>query len=56
MSFVEPATDNEYPTQNSELPPPVEIDGKDEYFIEAVFDSRIHDRKLPDLIKWVGND
>jgi hypothetical protein len=56
MSFVEPATDNKYPMRNYELLPPVEIDGKDEYFIEAVFDSRIHNRKLPYLIKWVGND
>jgi hypothetical protein len=39
VSLLEPATDNAYPGQNTELPPPGEIDGEDEYFIEAVLDS-----------------
>jgi hypothetical protein len=54
VSLLEPAADDAYPGQNSEFPPPVEMDGKDEYFIEAVLDSRIHQRKLHDLITWVG--
>jgi hypothetical protein len=39
VSLLEPATDNAYPRQNTEPPPPVEIDCEDEYFIEAVLDS-----------------
>jgi hypothetical protein len=56
VSLSEPATDNTYPRQNTEPPPPVEIDSEDEYFIEAVLDSRIHRRKLQYLIKWVSYD
>jgi hypothetical protein len=37
--LLEPATDDSYPRQNTEPPPPVEIDGEDEYFIEAILDS-----------------
>jgi hypothetical protein len=39
-----------------ESPPPVEINGEDEYFIEAVLNSQIHQRKLQYLIKCVGYD
>jgi hypothetical protein len=56
ISLLEPATDDAYPGQNMEPLPPVEIDGKDEYFIEAVLNSRIHGRKLQYLIKWVSYD
>jgi hypothetical protein len=54
VSLLEPTADDAYPGQNMEPPPPVDIDGEDEYFIEAVLDSRIHRRKLQYLIKWVG--
>jgi hypothetical protein len=46
VSLLEPATDDAYAGQNMEHLHPVEIDGKDEYFIEAVLDSQIHRRKL----------
>jgi hypothetical protein len=46
VSLLEPDASDAYPGQNSEPPPPVEIDGKDEYFNEAVLDSRIYRRKL----------
>jgi hypothetical protein len=54
ISLLQPTTDDAYPGQNMEPPPPLEIDGNDEYFIEAILDSRIHRRKLQYLIKWVG--
>jgi hypothetical protein len=56
VSLLEPATDDTYPGQNTEPPPLVEIDGEDEYLIEAVLDSRIYQRTLQYLIKWVGYD
>jgi hypothetical protein len=37
--LLEPAADDGYPGQNMEPLPLVEIDGKDEYFIEAILDS-----------------
>jgi hypothetical protein len=56
VSLLEPTADDAYPRQNTEPPPPVEIDREDKYFIEAVLDSRIHRRKLQYLIKCVGYD
>jgi hypothetical protein len=52
--LLEPTTNNAYPGENMEPLPPVEIDSKDKYFIEAVLNSRIHQRKLQYLIKWVS--
>jgi hypothetical protein len=54
VSLLEPTANDAYPGQNTELLTPVEIDGEDEYFTEAVLDSRIHRRKLQYLIKCVG--
>jgi hypothetical protein len=42
VSLLEPAADDAYPRQNMEPLPPVEIDGEDEYSIEAILDSRIY--------------
>jgi hypothetical protein len=51
VMLLEPATNNAYPGQNTEPPPLVEMDGEDEYCIEAVLDSRIHEQILQYLIK-----
>jgi hypothetical protein len=40
--LLEPTADDAYPGQDMEPLPPVEINGEDEYFIEAILDSRIH--------------
>jgi hypothetical protein len=42
ISLLEPTTNDAYRGQNTEPLPPVEIDGKHEYFIEAILDSQIH--------------
>jgi hypothetical protein len=39
VSLLEPAADDAYPGQSTEPLPPVEIDSKDEYFVEAIIDS-----------------
>jgi hypothetical protein len=39
VSLLELNTDDAYPGQNMDPLPLVEIDGKDEYFIEAILDS-----------------
>jgi hypothetical protein len=46
VSLLAPATNNAYPGQNWEPTPLVETHGEDEYFIEAVLHSRIHQWKL----------
>jgi hypothetical protein len=56
ISLLEPAGNDLYPGQCPNTPPPFEIDGEEEYFIEAILDSRIHRRKLQYLVKWIGYD
>jgi hypothetical protein len=54
VSLLEPAANDLYPGQWRDPLPPVEIDGKDKYFIEAILDSWIHHCKLQYLVKWIG--
>jgi hypothetical protein len=56
QSLLEPAANDLYPGQRPDAPLPVDIDGKDEYLIEAILDSRIHSCKLQYLVKWIGYD
>jgi hypothetical protein len=56
VSLLEPAANDPYPGQRPDPPPPVEIDGEDEYFIESILDSWIHCHKLQYLVKWIGYD
>jgi hypothetical protein len=54
VQLLEPAASDAYPIQNMEPLPLVEIHSEDEYFIEAILDSRILRRKLQYVIKWVS--
>ena len=56
MSELEPAADDPYPGQVAPPPPPVEIDGEEEWEMEEVLDAKIRYRKLQYLIKWTGYD
>jgi hypothetical protein len=56
ISLFKPAADDTYPGQNMEPLLLVKIDGEDEYFIEAILNSRIHWWNLKYLIKWVSYD
>jgi dipeptidase len=42
--------------RNPTNPPPLEIEGHDEFEVERILDSRIHYRKVQYLVKWVGYD
>ena len=54
ISEIEPAANDSYPSQVIPLPPPVEIDGEEEWEVEAVLDTKIRYRKLQYLIKWMA--
>ena len=43
-------------TNNSNIlvPPPIIVEGKDEYKVEKILDSQIHRGKLQYLVKWLG--
>jgi len=42
ISLLEPYQDNRVPSQIKELPPPIQIEGEDEYELEEIIDSRLH--------------
>jgi hypothetical protein len=56
VSLLELAANDLYPGQWRDPPLPVEIDDKDEYFIEAILDSQIYHCKLQYLVNWIGYD
>jgi hypothetical protein len=54
--LLEPATNNPYPGQRVAPPPPVEVDGEEEWEVERILDSRMFRRRLQYLVKWTGHD
>jgi predicted GH43/DUF377 family glycosyl hydrolase len=38
------------------LPPPVEVDGEEEYQVSGVEDSRMYQSQLQYLVRWTGYD
>jgi len=54
ISLIEPYQDNRFPSQIKELPPPIQIEGEDEYELDEIIDSRLHYNKLQYRAKWKG--
>jgi len=54
ISLLEPCHDNRFPSQNKEPPPPLQIEGEDEYELNEIIDSRLHYNKLQYRAKWKG--
>ena len=57
VSMIEPATPNPFPSRNSVPDPPVVIDGKLEYEISSILDSKTDKQrkcKLQYLVQWTG--
>ena len=55
--MLEPAITNEIPNRIQSPPPPVEVEGKLEYEIAEVVDSKLDKRrfcKLLYLVRWLG--
>jgi len=55
ISLIEHYQDNRFPLQIKEPPPPVQIEGEDEYELDEIIDSRLHYNKLQYRAKWKGN-
>jgi len=54
ISLLELHNDNKLPSQRSEPPPPIIIEGEPEYELEEIIDSRLHYNKLQYRAKWTG--
>jgi len=54
ISLLELYNDNKLPSQGSEPPPPILIEGEPEYELEEIIDSRLHYNKLQYRAKWTG--
>ena len=42
ISLLEPYQDNRFPSQIKETPPPIRIEGEDEYELNEIIDSPLH--------------
>ena len=56
ISHLEKTADNPLPLQQYNLPPPVVVEGEEEYGVERIEDSRVFRRQLQYLVKWKGYD
>jgi len=56
MSLLEKVHESNIPNRTNDPPPPVEIDGEEEYEVEEVLDSRRRRGRLEYLVKWKGYD
>ena len=54
ISLLELYEDNKFPSQIQEPPPPIQIEGEDEYELNEIIDSRFHYNKLQYRAKWKG--
>jgi len=52
ISLLEHYQDNRLPSQIKEPPPPIQIEGEDEYELDEIIDSRLHYKKLQYRTKW----
>jgi len=56
VSLLEPTAQDPLPGQRQPPPPPVEIDGEQEWFVDSILDSWIYRPRLQYLVKWTGFD
>jgi hypothetical protein len=61
VSLLQPAAENPVPEQVPEPPPPVEVEGLEEWEVEDILDSRWERRgrggpRLKYTVKWIGYD
>src|SRR5262249_366633 len=56
VSLLSLANENPYPGQHIPPPPPIEVDGGEEYEVDEILDSKHVWRRIKYLVKWAGYD
>jgi len=56
VSLFDGVAEDPLPRQEITPPPPVEVDGEQEYRLERVEDSRVYRNQLQYLVRWTGYD
>jgi hypothetical protein len=56
VSLLDPVAEDPLEGQVVLPPPPVEVDGEEEYQVSSVEDSRMYRSQLQYLIRWMGYD
>jgi len=56
VSLLDPVAGDPLPGQVNMPPPPVEVDGDQEYQVERVEDARMYRNQLQYLVRWIGYD
>jgi len=56
VSLLDPVAEDPLPGQVVTPPPPVEVEGDQEYQVERVEDSRMYRNQLQYLVRWTGYD
>lgn len=54
VSLLKPFHDNSFTGRIMAPPPPIIVEGEEEYIVENILDSRIHRNRLQYLVKWKG--
>ena len=54
VNMLKPYSSSAIPNRHQAPPPPIEIEGEEEYEVEKIQDSRIYRGKLQYLVKWKG--
>jgi hypothetical protein len=52
VSLLEPYKKSSIPSRSQAAPPPIEINGEEEFEVSEILDSRINRRKLEYLVHW----
>jgi hypothetical protein len=51
---MDPVDEDPFPGQRTPPPPPVQVDGENESYVDGILDSRMRRRRLEYLVKWTG--
>ena len=54
VGLLSPAPTSQIPGRNFPKPPPVKVQGEEEWEVDEITNSRIHRNKLQHLVKWKG--